>query len=53
MPEAARIKPPMGPDNRWGWEMAGQGKLGIQRFRGRKDAMRAARALVANGWIND
>lgn len=29
--EASRIKPPMGPDNRWWWDMAAQDKLGIQR----------------------
>jgi uncharacterized OB-fold protein len=28
---AARIKPPMGHDNAWWWEMAAEGKLGIQR----------------------
>ena len=27
----SRIKPPMGQDNAWWWEMAGEGKLGIQR----------------------
>lgn len=27
----ARIKPPMGEDNAWWWQMADQGKLGIQR----------------------
>jgi uncharacterized OB-fold protein len=32
--EAARIKPPLGQDNAWWWEMAGQGKLGIQRCLG-------------------
>ncbi|MEM9254982.1 MAG: OB-fold domain-containing protein [Pseudomonadota bacterium] len=26
-----RIKPPMGPDNGWWWDMAADGKLGIQR----------------------
>ncbi|MEM0952732.1 MAG: Zn-ribbon domain-containing OB-fold protein [Pseudomonadota bacterium] len=26
-----RIKPPQGHDNAWWWEMADQGKLGIQR----------------------
>lgn len=31
MAEAARIKPPMGHDNAWWWEMASEGKLGIQR----------------------
>lgn len=34
MSEAARIKPPLGQDNAWWWEMAGQGKLGIQRCLG-------------------
>ncbi len=34
MAEASRIKPPMGPDNAWWWEMADQGKLGIQHCRG-------------------
>lgn len=24
-------KPPLGPDNRWWWDMANEGKLGIQR----------------------
>jgi uncharacterized OB-fold protein len=28
---AARIKPPLGHDNGWWWEMAREGKLGIQR----------------------
>ncbi len=28
---ATRIKPPMGPDNAWWWDMAAEGKLGIQR----------------------
>ncbi|MEE4660361.1 MAG: OB-fold domain-containing protein [Halieaceae bacterium] len=28
---AGRIKPPLGHDNAWWWEMADQGKLGIQR----------------------
>jgi hypothetical protein len=31
MPNASRIKPPMGRDNAWWWHMAGEGKLGIQR----------------------
>ncbi len=34
MTEASRIKPPLGPDNGWWWEMAAQGKLGIQRCAG-------------------
>lgn len=29
-----RIKPPMGRDNAWWWQMAEQGKLGIQRCLG-------------------
>lgn len=29
--EASRIKPPLGHDNAWWWEMADEGKLGIQR----------------------
>ena len=29
--DATRIKPPMGPDNQWWWDMAAEGKLGIQR----------------------
>ena len=28
---SSRIKPPLGHDNAWWWEMAEQGKLGIQR----------------------
>ena len=28
---ATRIKPPMGPDNTWWWDIAAEGKLGIQR----------------------
>jgi len=28
---ASRIKPPLTHDNRWWWEMAAEGKLGIQR----------------------
>ena len=31
---ATRIKPPMGLDNAWWWQMAEEGKLGIQRCRG-------------------
>lgn len=31
MAEPSRIKPPMGHDNAWWWEMAAEGKLGIQR----------------------
>lgn len=27
----SRIKPPMGEDNAWWWQMADEGKLGIQR----------------------
>ena len=34
MADAARIKPPMGHDNAWWWEMANEGKLGIQRCLG-------------------
>jgi uncharacterized OB-fold protein len=32
--EATRIKPPMGQDNAWWWEMAADDKLGIQRCQG-------------------
>lgn len=31
MSNVSRIKPPMGHDNAWWWEMAAQDKLGIQR----------------------
>jgi uncharacterized OB-fold protein len=31
---ATRIKPPMGLDNAWWWQMADAGKLGIQRCLG-------------------
>lgn len=31
-----RIKPPLGHDNAWWWEMANEGKLGIQRCLGCK-----------------
>ena len=31
---ATRIKPPMGLDNAWWWQMAQEGKLGIQRCLG-------------------
>ncbi|MDX1735397.1 MAG: OB-fold domain-containing protein [Halioglobus sp.] len=31
---AGRIKPPLGQDNGWWWEMAAEGKLGIQRCSG-------------------
>jgi uncharacterized OB-fold protein len=31
MSAATRIKPPLGHDNAWWWEMAAEGKLGIQR----------------------
>ncbi len=34
MSEPSRIKPPMGHDNAWWWEMAAEGKLGIQRCLG-------------------
>ena len=30
----SRIKPPQGHDNMWWWEMANEGKLGIQRCLG-------------------
>jgi len=30
-PVGTRIKPPMGEDNAWWWQMADEGKLGIQR----------------------
>jgi uncharacterized OB-fold protein len=32
--DASRIKPPRGHDNAWWWDMAEQGKLGIQRCLG-------------------
>lgn len=31
MSQSFRIKPPMGEDNAWWWQMAADGKLGIQR----------------------
>jgi len=34
MHEPSRIKPPMGEDNAWWWEMAAAGALGIQRCQG-------------------
>lgn len=34
MTETGRIKPPMGHDNAWWWDMARDGKLGIQRCKG-------------------
>jgi uncharacterized OB-fold protein len=34
MAKPSRIKPPMGHDNAWWWEMAAEGKLGIQRCTG-------------------
>lgn len=34
MTDPRRIKPPMGPDNGWWWDMAAAGKLGIQRCAG-------------------
>lgn len=34
MSKSFRIKPPMGEDNAWWWEMASEGKLGIQRCTG-------------------
>jgi len=34
MTDASRIKPPMGHDNAWWWNMAAEGKLGIQRCAG-------------------
>lgn len=36
MAEPSRIKPPMGHDNAWWWDMAAEGKLGIQRCQGCK-----------------
>ena len=30
----SRIKPPLGPDNAWWWQMAEAGRLGIQRCSG-------------------
>jgi uncharacterized OB-fold protein len=32
--DASRIKPPRGHDNAWWWDMAADGKLGIQRCSG-------------------
>jgi len=32
--QTSRIKPPLGPDNRWWWDMAAEGRLGIQRCKG-------------------
>ncbi len=32
--DASRIKPPMGHDNAWWWEMAEAGQLGIQKCKG-------------------
>lgn len=34
MAQATRMKPPMGTDNAWWWEMADRGKLGVQRCLG-------------------
>lgn len=34
MNDSQRIKPPQGHDNAWWWEMAADGKLGIQRCLG-------------------
>lgn len=34
MSAVTRIKPPMAHDNAWWWEMAAEGKLGIQRCLG-------------------
>jgi uncharacterized OB-fold protein len=34
MAETGRIKPPRGHDNSWWWDMAAEGKLGIQRCKG-------------------
>jgi uncharacterized OB-fold protein len=34
--QASRIKPPIGHDNAWWWDMASNGKLGIQRCLGCK-----------------
>ena len=34
MSQPSRIKPPLGHDNAWWWEMAAEGKLGIQRCLG-------------------
>lgn len=34
MEHAGRIKPPMGLDNAWWWQMAERGELGIQRCLG-------------------
>lgn len=34
MAESLRIKPPRGHDNAWWWDMANDGKLGIQRCKG-------------------
>lgn len=31
MAVAARIRPVLGPDNAWWWELAAEGRLGIQR----------------------
>ena len=34
MSDSPRIKPPQGHDNSWWWDMANEGKLGIQRCLG-------------------
>ncbi len=34
MAQGHRIKPPLGHDNAWWWDLAAEGKLGIQRCRG-------------------
>ncbi len=45
MAQATRMKPPMGIDNAWWWEMADRGSLGIQRCLGCSELRHPPRPL--------
>ncbi|MFT4518115.1 MAG: putative OB-fold protein [Halioglobus sp.] len=48
MVDATRIKPPMELDNGWWWEMASEGKLGIQRCLGCSTLRHPPRPMCGN-----
>ena len=44
----SRIKPPLGPDNGWWWQMADEGRLGIQRCLGCKTLRHPPRPMCGD-----
>jgi uncharacterized OB-fold protein len=46
--EGSRIKPPLGRDNAWWWNMASEGKLGIQRCLGCKTLRHPPRPMCGD-----